>query len=100
MVSYSDIQSRDDFFKLLNISKQHMTYLLYNKDKKGTENSYYTFEIEKKNGGVRVIHSPNDELSKKKSGIKKVYTLIFHMLMKKIKVLSQMLKFTEIKNLY
>ncbi|RXA14188.1 RNA-directed DNA polymerase, partial [Enterococcus faecalis] len=62
MVSYSDIQSRDDFFKLLNISKQHMTYLLYNKDKKGTENSYYTFEIEKKNGGVRVIHSPNDEL--------------------------------------
>lgn len=39
-----------------------MTYLLYNKEKKGTENSYQTFEIKKKSGGVRIIHAPNDEL--------------------------------------
>ncbi|AQY51614.1 DNA polymerase [Listeria weihenstephanensis] len=62
MPSFSDIKTRDDFFKLLNIPKQHMTYLLYNKEKKGTENSYYTFELEKKSGGVRIINTPNDEL--------------------------------------
>lgn len=62
MSDFSDIKNRNDFFKLLNIPKKNMTYLLYNKEKKGTENSYRTFEIEKKSGGVRVIHAPNDEL--------------------------------------
>ncbi|MGC6768815.1 retron Ec67 family RNA-directed DNA polymerase/endonuclease [Enterococcus sp. LJL51] len=62
MSAFSDIKNRDDFFKLLNIPKKNMTYLLYNKDKKGTENSYQTFEIKKRNGGIRIIHAPNDEL--------------------------------------
>ncbi|EGO9008665.1 RNA-directed DNA polymerase, partial [Enterococcus faecalis] len=62
MSSFSDIKNRNDFFRLLNIPKKNMTYLLYNKEKKGTENSYQTFEIEKKSGGVRIIHAPNDEL--------------------------------------
>ncbi|HEY0222382.1 MAG TPA: retron Ec67 family RNA-directed DNA polymerase/endonuclease [Lactovum miscens] len=60
--AFSDIKNRDDFFELLNISKQNMTYLLYNKEKKGTENSYNTFEIKKKSGGMRIIHAPNEEL--------------------------------------
>lgn len=62
MTEFSDIKNRNDFFKLLNIPKQNMTYLLYNKEKKGTENSYNTFKIEKKNGGTRIIHAPNSEL--------------------------------------
>ncbi|MEC6748610.1 retron Ec67 family RNA-directed DNA polymerase/endonuclease [Marinilactibacillus sp. XAAS-LB27] len=62
MSFFSSIQDRNDFFRLLGISKQQMTYLLYNKEKKGTENSYHTFEIEKKSGGVRVINAPNEEL--------------------------------------
>lgn len=62
MSTFSDIKNRNDFFRLLNIPKKNMTYLLYNKEKKGTENSYKTFEIEKKSGGVRIIHAPNDEL--------------------------------------
>lgn len=62
MSAFSDIKNRNDFFRLLNIPKQNMTYLLYNKEKKGTENSYQTFEIKKKSGGVRIIHAPNDEL--------------------------------------
>ncbi|MDT2386950.1 retron Ec67 family RNA-directed DNA polymerase/endonuclease [Enterococcus avium] len=60
--AFSDIKNRNDFFRLLNIPKQNMTYLLYNKVKKGTENSYQTFEIKKRSGGVRIIHAPNDEL--------------------------------------
>ena len=62
MTDFSEITSKDDFFKLLNIPKRNMTYLLYNKQDKGTENSYNTFEIPKKSGGVRTIHAPNDEL--------------------------------------
>lgn len=62
MSAFSNIKDRNDFFKLLNIPKKNMTYLLYNKEKKGTENSYNTFEILKKDGGVRVINAPNDEL--------------------------------------
>ncbi|MBN2921602.1 MAG: RNA-directed DNA polymerase, partial [Lactobacillus sp.] len=62
MSAFSDIKNRNDFFRLLNIPKQNMTYLLYNKVKKGTENSYQTFEIKKRSGGVRIIHAPNDEL--------------------------------------
>ncbi|MBC2080806.1 RNA-directed DNA polymerase [Listeria booriae] len=59
---FSDIKTREDFFNILNIPLKNMTYLLYNKEKKGTENSYHSFEIKKRNGGVRVIHAPNKEL--------------------------------------
>lgn len=36
-----------------------MTYILY---KIGTENSYHTFKIDKKTGGLRVINAPNPAL--------------------------------------
>lgn len=59
MSEFTDLKTRSDFFELLNIPKKSMTYLLY---KKGTENSYNTFEVEKKSGGVRIINAPNDDL--------------------------------------
>ncbi|EME8123182.1 hypothetical protein A5816_000785 [Enterococcus sp. 3G1_DIV0629] len=62
MSNLSEIKSREDLFRLLNIPKKNMTYLLYNKDKKGTENSYTTFTIKKRNGEDRIICAPNNEL--------------------------------------
>lgn len=62
MGKLTGIKYRNELFNLLEIPKQTMTFLLYNKEKKGTENSYLTFEIEKKNGGKRVINAPNKEL--------------------------------------
>lgn len=62
MSNLSEVKSREDLFRLLNIPKKNMTYLLYNKDKKGTENSYSTFTIKKRNGEDRIICAPNNEL--------------------------------------
>lgn len=62
MASFTDIKTQDDLFKLLNIPKKNMTYLLYNKEEKGPENAYHTFSILKKNGDKREIDAPNDEL--------------------------------------
>lgn len=62
MTAFSNIETKDDLFKLLNVSKKKMTYLLYNKEKKGTENSYTSFRIEKRNGGFRKIDAPYPEL--------------------------------------
>lgn len=59
MHSFSDIETRDDFFNCLKIPRKNMTYLLY---RKGTENSYHTFIIKKKNGGERTINAPDDKL--------------------------------------
>lgn len=56
------IKSKDELFFQLNIPKKHMTYLLYNQKKGGTENSYHKFEIDKKSGGTRLILAPNREL--------------------------------------
>lgn len=62
MASFTDIKTQDVLFKLLNIPKKNMTYLLYNKEEKGPENAYHTFSILKKNGDKREIDAPNDEL--------------------------------------
>lgn len=59
MNKFTDIKTRNDLFRLLEIKKNYMTYLLY---KKGTENSYRTFVILKKSGGIRAINAPNNEL--------------------------------------
>lgn len=62
MNGFTKIKSKDELFFQLNIPKKHMTYLLYNQKKKGTENSYHKFEIDKKSGGTRTIYAPNQEL--------------------------------------
>lgn len=59
IIKFNEINSRNDFFEFLNVKKKTMTYILY---KKGTENSYHTFEIEKKNGGFREINAPDEVL--------------------------------------
>lgn len=59
IIKFNEINSRNEFFEFLNVKKKNMTYILY---KKGTENSYHTFEIEKKNGGFREINAPDEVL--------------------------------------
>lgn len=53
------IVDREHLAMALNIPTKKLTYLLY---RKKTENCYTSFEIPKKNGGRRVINTPNSEL--------------------------------------
>lgn len=52
-------RSRIDLAILLNCKPSYLTYLLY---KTKPENNYNEFEISKKNGGVRKICAPREEL--------------------------------------
>ncbi len=55
----SDIESREQLAFLLNIPLSKLTYLLYVKK---IDNCYTSFDIKKKNNGVRVISAPNEDL--------------------------------------
>lgn len=55
----SDIESREQLAFLLNITLSKLTYLLY---VKRIDNCYTSFDIKKKNNGVRVISAPNEDL--------------------------------------
>ena len=55
----SDIESREQLSFLLNIPLSKLTYLLY---VKRIDNCYTSFDIKKKNNGVRVISAPNEDL--------------------------------------
>ena len=55
----SDIESREQLAFLLNIPLSKLTYLLY---VKRIDNCYTSFDIKKKNNGVRVISAPNEDL--------------------------------------
>ena len=60
MTKFNQLQTKDDFAKLLGLkSAKYINYLLYNIK---TDNLYTTFTIPKKNGGERVIHAPKKEL--------------------------------------
>lgn len=59
MVNLRDVKSRDEFACYLNISRNSLNYILYNKK---VDNLYHTFEIPKKNGGMRQIYAPDPEL--------------------------------------
>ena len=60
MTKFNQLQTKDDFAKLLGLkSAKYINYLLYNIQ---TDNLYTTFTIPKKNGGERVIHAPKKEL--------------------------------------
>ena len=60
MTKFNQLQTKDDFAKLLGLkSAKYINYLLYNVK---TDNLYTTFTIPKKNGGERVIHAPKKEL--------------------------------------
>lgn len=59
MINFNDIKCREDLAILLGIPLKKLTYILYIKK---TENCYKTFEIPKKNGDMRQINAPQDEL--------------------------------------
>ncbi|MGM0845006.1 MAG: retron Ec67 family RNA-directed DNA polymerase/endonuclease [Bacillota bacterium] len=54
-----NLKTRNELADFLNIPRKKLSYLLY---KKGIDNSYTSFEIDKKNGGVRKINAPLTEL--------------------------------------
>lgn len=53
------LKTRRDLANVLHIPESTLTYVLY---KKGVDSFYTQFEIPKKNGDVRVIHAPNEQL--------------------------------------
>ncbi|MDA2046314.1 retron Ec67 family RNA-directed DNA polymerase/endonuclease [Bacillus cereus group sp. MYBK40-2] len=59
MNKFNDIKTRDDLSNFLKIPISKLTYILY---KKKTSNLYTSFEIPKKNGGVRHIKAPMPDL--------------------------------------
>lgn len=61
-MKYAFINNKYDFFNVLGVPATKMNYLLYNRERMGTNNMYHTFSIPKKSGGKRTIHAPNDEL--------------------------------------
>ncbi|WP_223827902.1 retron Ec67 family RNA-directed DNA polymerase/endonuclease [Bacillus atrophaeus] len=58
-MKFNDIETRNDLAYFLKIPKSQLSYLLYFKD---VNNSYTSFDISKKNGGIRKIKAPTDEL--------------------------------------
>ncbi|MGN7297088.1 retron Ec67 family RNA-directed DNA polymerase/endonuclease [Ferdinandcohnia sp. SAFN-114] len=58
-MEFHDIKTRNDLADFLEIPRKKLSYLLYKND----INTFYTsFEIDKKNGGVRKINAPLAEL--------------------------------------
>ena len=56
---FNDITTLNDLSNILKVPKRKLTYILY----KVTPDSLYTsFEIPKKNGGIRHINAPNEDL--------------------------------------
>lgn len=56
---FNDIKTRNELADFLNIPRKKLSYVLYIKD---INNLYTSFEIAKKNGGIRKINAPSEEL--------------------------------------
>lgn len=63
--NFSNIKTRKDFARFLNIPLKNLTFLLY-----ADQNLYENFSIPKKSGGIRNIYSPNNGLKKVQRTIK------------------------------
>jgi RNA-directed DNA polymerase len=59
MVGFNEIKTRNELADFLNVPRKQLSYQLY---VKGISNLYTSFEIKKKNGGVRNIYAPSEEL--------------------------------------
>ncbi|CAN2251709.1 RNA-directed DNA polymerase / Ribonuclease H [Bacillus subtilis] len=59
MMKFNDIKTRNGLADFLKIPRKQLSYLLYFKD---VSNLYTSFEIRKKNGGIRKIKAPIEEL--------------------------------------
>ncbi|WP_249316573.1 retron Ec67 family RNA-directed DNA polymerase/endonuclease [Bacillus sp. FJAT-50079] len=58
-MEFHDIKTRNHLADFLKIPRKNLSYLLY---KRGINTLYSSFEIDKKNGGVRKINAPLAEL--------------------------------------
>ncbi|WP_214809395.1 MULTISPECIES: retron Ec67 family RNA-directed DNA polymerase/endonuclease [Exiguobacterium] len=58
-MKFNELRNRNDLASILKIPKNQFSYLLY---KLNVNKQYEKFEIPKKSGGTRTIHSPNDRL--------------------------------------
>lgn len=67
MINFLGIKSKADLCKYLDISEAELNYLLYVCP---LNIKYFTFTVEKRNGSLRTIHSPNDSLKRIQSIIK------------------------------
>lgn len=59
MLNLKNIKTREDLATFLGVELQFLTYILYNVR---TDNLYTKFEIPKKNGDVRVLNAPHNNL--------------------------------------
>lgn len=59
MDRFSELRTRNDVARILNVSRKELTYVLYIRK---PDNYYYEFEIPKKSGGVRCISAPSGGL--------------------------------------
>lgn len=59
MREFNDIGTRNELADFLKIPRKQLSYILY---VRGVNNLYTSFEIRKKNGGVRKIKAPLEEL--------------------------------------
>ncbi|MBO0588212.1 retron Ec67 family RNA-directed DNA polymerase/endonuclease [Sporosarcina sp. E16_8] len=59
MRAFYDVKNRNEFADLLKIPRKQLSYVLYIK---GINNLYASFEIPKKDGGIRKINAPLEEL--------------------------------------
>ena len=59
MEELKELRTRDELADYIGVPRSKLTYILYVKK---TENLYTSFDIPKKNGGVRHIHAPRKEL--------------------------------------
>lgn len=59
MREFDKIKTRNELADFLNVPRKQLSYVLY---VKGIDNLYTTFEIRKKNGGIRKINAPLEEL--------------------------------------
>ncbi|WP_307480553.1 retron Ec67 family RNA-directed DNA polymerase/endonuclease [Cytobacillus purgationiresistens] len=59
MREFDEIKTRNELADFLNVLRKQLSYILY---VKGINNLYTSFEIPKKNGGVREINAPLEEL--------------------------------------
>lgn len=58
-MKFNEIKTRSDLANFLKIPQKKLSYILYIK---GIDNLYTSFEIPKKNGGIRNIHAPTEDL--------------------------------------
>lgn len=77
MKDFNDIKTRNELAAFLHVPRKQLTYVLY---AQGINNFYTSFEIKKKNGGLRKINAPKGDLK----DIQRKLTDALYMHMKKM----------------